>query len=94
MHNRTWMGRWQGWLASVLSLVMLAAAAGSAAAQSNLLQPEEAFQPSAKAVGPDRVRITWKVAEDYYLYREKLDLTVVTPEGAGVNDISKPAGKR
>jgi len=91
MHTRTWVGRSKGWFASLVAILLLAA--GGAAAQPDLLQPEEAFQPSAEAVGPGKVRVTWKVAEDYYLYREKLGLKVVSPEGASVSGLTKPAGK-
>lgn len=77
----------------MILLVLAATGAGPAAAQSDLMQPEEAFQPEAEAVGPDRVRITWDVAEDYYLYRDKLDLEVVKPAGASVAGIEKPPGK-
>jgi len=77
----------------MILLVLAAAGAGPAAAQSDLMQPEEAFQPEAEAVGPDRVRITWDVADAYYLYRDKLDLEVVAPGGASVAGIEKPPGK-
>ncbi|MFB6261132.1 MAG: protein-disulfide reductase DsbD, partial [Thiohalorhabdaceae bacterium] len=93
----TWVANGRGWLAGLLglalSLALIAAGAGPAAAQSDLMQPEEAFQPDAEAVGPDRVRITWDVADAYYLYRDKLDLEVVAPGGASVAGIEKPPGK-
>ena len=35
------------------------------------LPPDEAFQLEAKAEGPDRVRLTWQIAEGYYLYKSR-----------------------
>ncbi|MEF8792333.1 protein-disulfide reductase DsbD [Thiohalorhabdus sp.] len=93
MKNPNWVANGKGLLAGLLGLVLIAAGAGPAAAQSDLLDPEKAFKPTAEAVGPDRVRITWDVAEDYYLYRDKLDLEVVEPGGVSVAGIEKPPGK-
>lgn len=95
MHTRTWAVSGKAWLTGTLGiLLLLAAGIAPVAAQPDLLPPEEAFQPSAEAVGPDRVRISWKVAEDYYLYRDKLDLEVAAPEGASVAGKEIPAGKK
>ena len=84
-----WCARW---LRGFLALVALLLTALPVSSQ-DLLQPEEAFQPSVEAKGPETVRATWEVAEDCYLYREKLDLKVIAPEGASVADITKPEGK-
>ena len=80
--------------ALLLFVVLLAGAlGGTAQAQSNLPQPEEAFQVSAQAVGPETIRLTWAINEDTYLYRDKLDLSVVRPEGAEVAATEVPPGK-
>jgi thiol:disulfide interchange protein DsbD len=39
--------------------------------QEEFLDPEVAFQLDAKAEGPDRVRLTWQIAEGYYLYKSR-----------------------
>ncbi|WP_197289208.1 protein-disulfide reductase DsbD N-terminal domain-containing protein, partial [Thiohalorhabdus denitrificans] len=77
---------------SLVVALLLTSLAVSAQAQ-NIPQPEEAFQPSAEAVGPDTVRVTWDVGDDTYLYRDKLDLSVVEPEGGEVVATEVPAGK-
>ena len=79
--------------AGLLGLLLMAAGIAPAAAQNRLLSPEEAFQPAAEAVGPDRVRITWQVAEGYYLFRDMLELKVVEPSGARVTARETPAGQ-
>ncbi len=38
----------------------------------DFLPVDEAFRLDAVADGPDRVRIIWEIAPDYYLYRERL----------------------
>ncbi|HKJ70203.1 MAG TPA: protein-disulfide reductase DsbD [Gammaproteobacteria bacterium] len=92
MHTRTRLGRTLIRLAGLLAVLMTAA--GTASAQSDLLQPEKAFQPSATAVNAETVRVNWKIADGYYLYRDKLDFQVVKPEGLSVTGISKPQGKK
>jgi thiol:disulfide interchange protein DsbD len=44
-----------------------------------LLDPAQAFQFSAHAVDAQTVRATWKVADGYYLYRDKIRITSATP---------------
>ena len=81
---------WRKWLGALL----LVGIAGPALAQGDLLQPEEAFRPSAEAVGSDRVRVTWDIAEGYYLYRDKLGLKVVEPKGVALKGLDIPPGKK
>ena len=77
---------------ALLALLLMAAGIAPAAAQDQLLSPAEAFQPAAEAMGPDRVRITWAVADGYYLFRDMLALKVVEPAGARVADTKTPGG--
>jgi thiol:disulfide interchange protein DsbD len=60
----------------------------------NIPQPDEAFQPTAEAAGADRVRVTWEIADETYLYRSKLDLQVQGPDGVKVTDLQIPQGKK
>ncbi|HKJ87710.1 MAG TPA: protein-disulfide reductase DsbD domain-containing protein, partial [Gammaproteobacteria bacterium] len=94
MHKRIRLGRCGSWLLGVLGFALLAIGAGSPAAQAKLLQPEQAFQPSAQAVGPGKVRVTWKIADGCYLYRDKLHLTVVKPAGARVAHKELPQAEK
>ena len=92
MKPPTGMANRLGSLARLFGIVLVAAGGGSAAAQTELLPPEETFRPTAEALGPDRVRITWEVAKGYYLFRDTLELKVVEPAGVGVAAIEKPPG--
>ncbi len=57
----------------LLGLLFFAFFIGLAKAQTenDYLLPDQAFQLSAKPDGPDAVRVNWKIADDYYLYRSK-----------------------
>lgn len=45
-----------------------------------LLPPEQAFKLSAKALAPDRIQLSWDIAEGYYLYRNKFKIEPTTAE--------------
>lgn len=93
MHSQAWPGRVSRWAAALLGLGLLALSAGTAQAQ-NIPQPEEAFRPSAEAAGADRVRITWDITDETYLYRSKLDVQALGPDGVKVTDLQIPSGKK
>ncbi len=46
-----------------------------AAASGDLLPVDQAFRLSAEASGPERIKLTWVIAEGYYLYRSKITAT-------------------
>ncbi|MBN2885702.1 MAG: protein-disulfide reductase DsbD [Chromatiaceae bacterium] len=48
-------------------------------AQADFLTPQDAFQPEVEAVAPDRLLLRWRIAEGYYLYRDKLGGRSLTP---------------
>jgi thiol:disulfide interchange protein DsbD len=54
---------------TLLALLALAVAAG--AAEQDLLEPDQAFRFSARALSPDAVEVRYQVAPGYYLYRDK-----------------------
>jgi len=39
------------------------------------LPPEQAFRLHAEAAGPDRVQLSWEIADGYYLYRNRLKVS-------------------
>src|SRR5690349_1250016 len=45
------------------------------AGEDGLLPIEEAFRVQAQAVDRDTVRLDWKLAEHYYLYRDRIKVT-------------------
>ncbi|MEZ5479647.1 MAG: protein-disulfide reductase DsbD family protein, partial [Thiolinea sp.] len=47
----------------------------------DLLPPDQAFQFSAEVIDENLVQLTWDIAEGYYLYRERFN---VSTETAGI----------
>lgn len=61
------------WLWLLLAMALFGATSNPAWSQDDeLLEPAKAFQLSAEAVAPDRIRLEYQIAEGYYLYRSKL----------------------
>jgi thiol:disulfide interchange protein DsbD len=44
------------------------------AATGDVLPVDEAFKLSAEATGPEQIKLTWVIAEGYYLYRSKISV--------------------
>jgi thiol:disulfide interchange protein DsbD len=71
----------------------IAALSRSGANGDNFLPPEEAFKVSAAATAPDRIEVSYLIADGYYLYRDKLKFAVNGEPGAGVGKPDLPAGQ-
>jgi thiol:disulfide interchange protein DsbD len=56
----------------------------------DFLEPEKAFQVKAQMLSKDQVRITYTIADAYYLYRERLKFSA---QGAELGAVQLPAGK-
>ena len=79
-------------LSLVLALLPLFAAAPARAVdESDLLPVDQAYVLSAEAAGPDRVRVRWKIADGYYLYRHRIGVTATSP-GARSGALQLPRG--
>ncbi len=62
------------------------------AASGQLLEPEKAFQFSAHAVAPDAVQVDFKIANGYYMYRDKFHFALEAPPDAKLGKPEFPAG--
>src|SRR5690606_15194749 len=51
----------------------------SASNQDEFLPPDEAFRFGASMLRPDAVALTWVIAEDYYLYKDRIQISSSTP---------------
>jgi thiol:disulfide interchange protein len=58
-------------------LLLFAALPALAVDESDLLPVDQAFAVSAEAAAPDAVRIHWKIADGYYLYRHRISVKPV-----------------
>jgi thiol:disulfide interchange protein DsbD len=63
--------------------------AGHARAE-DFLEPEEAFKFSARAIDAQTIEASWKIADGYYLYRDKFKFALT---GAKLGAVQYPAGK-
>ncbi|MDH3279889.1 MAG: protein-disulfide reductase DsbD [Gammaproteobacteria bacterium] len=59
---------WYAMVATVPSLVL--------AQDDELLEPEKAFAVSVQALDSERLRVSWRIAEGYYMYRDKFRFAV------------------
>lgn len=59
---------------SLASLLFFAALPVLAVDESDLLPVDQAFAVSAEATAPDAVRVRWKIADGYYLYRHRISV--------------------
>jgi len=57
------------------------------------LEPDQAFQFSARALDGGTVLATWEIADGYYLYKDKFKFRVVSPPGASLGEAVFPPGK-
>lgn len=65
-------------------LGMLGVLAGPAHAQDDFLDPDDAFIFSAAMATPERLDVHFKVAPEYYMYRDRFDFTLEPEAHAGL----------
>jgi thiol:disulfide interchange protein DsbD len=80
------------WAVRSLLWVSCATAAGGASAQDDLLRPEEAFKFSVAMVDPGTAEVHYRIAEGYYMYRDKFRFSV-QPASVMLGEPHFPAGK-
>ena len=68
-------------LATML-VALIALFAGSQVRAGDFLEPDQAFKLSAEALDAKTVRLTWTIAKDYHLYRDRLSFNAA--DGAQV----------
>ncbi|MGH8136499.1 MAG: protein-disulfide reductase DsbD N-terminal domain-containing protein, partial [Steroidobacteraceae bacterium] len=73
-------------------LAACAACALSPAAADDLLAPEQAFRFSARLIEPGLVELRYRIADGYYMYRDKFRFTAI-PKSAGLGKARFPPGK-
>ena len=77
------------WFPLLFGLLFLLLTVMPARAEQQFLEPEQAFQFSASQVAPDRVAVTYHIADGYYMYRERFKFEAV---GAVLGAPVFPAG--
>ncbi len=74
-------------LSFIITLVVCAA---HVKAEEEFLAPEQAFKFSANLIAPDKIEVHYKIADGYYLYRERFAFSA---EKAKLGDPNIPKGK-
>jgi len=59
-----------------------------------LLEPDAAFSFFADVNDQQQITLNWRVADGYYLYQEKFNVTLLQPQGVKLQDIHFPEGKQ
>jgi thiol:disulfide interchange protein DsbD len=75
-----------------LALLSLSSASARAASEADLLPVDQAYPISIDAVRTDSVRIRWGIADGYYLYKHRTDITSGSTQVV-LEPIQLPAGK-
>lgn len=73
-----------------LPLLITSLAVTHAGAEESFLDPAEAFKFRASALDAKTIEAAWKIADGYYLYRDKLKFSL---NGAQLGSVALPPGK-
>src|SRR3990167_545310 len=73
-------------------LFLLLSPARAEQTNENLLEADQAFQLSTRMVNGTMIEARWKIAPDYYLYRDKFKFEAI--EGATLKNPVFPRGKK
>ncbi|PQJ96632.1 protein-disulfide reductase DsbD [Chromatium okenii] len=65
-----------------LSILLTFVIAAPSAAQNEFLPPDQAFQLSAQAISAEQVQVNWRIADGYYLYRDKFQFQSPLPSAS------------
>ncbi|NND65050.1 MAG: protein-disulfide reductase DsbD [Gammaproteobacteria bacterium] len=74
-------------------LTLLGQTPSHAEGQQQFLRAKEAFQPSIEIVDPYHLRVSWYIADGYYLYRDKFEFEAVD-KAFQIGQPQIPAGKK
>ncbi|ORU91225.1 MAG: cytochrome C biogenesis protein [Cycloclasticus sp. symbiont of Poecilosclerida sp. N] len=58
-----------------------------------LLEPDDAFSFDAYVDSDQQINLNWRIADGYYLYQEKVSVSLISPQGLTLKPLSFPAGK-
>ena len=89
MKRQKWMVRLQ--MLAAMLVAFIALLAGGHVKAADFLEPEQAFKLTAETLDAKTVRLTWVIAKDYHLYRDRLSFNA---DGAQVGAPVLPNGIR
>ncbi|MEO1889708.1 MAG: protein-disulfide reductase DsbD [Cycloclasticus sp.] len=59
-----------------------------------LLEPDQAFSFYADVNDKQQITLNWRIADGYYLYQEKINVTLISPDTVQLQPITLPSGKQ
>jgi len=66
----------------------------SGSSSNKLLEPDDAFSFDAYLNDNQQIALSWRVADGYYLYQKKMNVTRIAPDGIDLKPIDFPNGKQ
>jgi len=60
--------------------------------ENEFLPPDQAFRVAAEPLGPDSVRLSWQIADGYYLYKSRIKIAPASA-GAQLGQLALPTGQ-
>ena len=75
------------------SLDTLSSKLGLDSGADEFLDPDDAFQASVTETRPGMLLVRWTIADDYYLYRDKLKVRLVEGTGVTLGPVDLPTGE-
>ena len=89
------MNKWWSWCRAAFAALLLCSTPPALAAidPNDLLPVDEAFALRVEAVTPERIELTWTIADDYYLYRHRMAAAPVDA-GSRAGHLQLPAGEK
>ncbi len=86
------------WMALLLALLAGSASGGlfdrlGGASRERVLAADQAFQVLIDASDAMSLEARWNIASGYYLYRDKLQLSLLDPKGVSIKTLEIPPGK-
>ncbi len=83
----------QGLLTLLVTLLLtLVALGGAGPALADPVEPARAYPATARAIGPDRVEVSFEIRKDYYLYATKFRFHA-EPDSVSFGEVLRPPGK-
>ncbi len=76
-----------------LTLQSISDRLGLGAGEDEFLDPDVAFVAEAQEVSPGLIEVRWTIADDYYLYRDKLKVSLAENPDVVLGEIVLPEGK-
>jgi len=76
----------------VVLCLLIEAGTAAGGAEDTLLEPEQAFRFSARLLADDTVEVNYRIADGYYLYKDRFSFKV-EPEAVKLDSLEFPAAQ-